>query len=843
MTRRVKSKKSNGIIFILSGLLYLIFLNPGFANQQSEQLTQSEFTKELCRAYTDNDEQLAISLIRNHRLFVKPAVNELIKECILLELKGKERESQRAFRIAERAATSFENIFREKSLSIGVSYLKAWSGAQKEKKLVADSLYALGTGIRSNEKKRDQAVQCYNEAFDIYKDIGDKRGEAEILGGLGLIYSAIDSQKSMSFYRQALKIREEVDDKQLIGNSLNSIGVVFNNSGEFTNAIPYFDRAEELRLETGDMPNLRRTQSLKAGAYLSLGEELNNTGRYREALENLERALGINNNLNSGPGIGEVLNQMGFVYSNLGDYTTAAEKINNAIKIMEEENDSSGLAGACNHLGIVLQMSGRLEKASEYFHHSLKIFEELDDKVNIIALLSNLGTLFFDDKDYVRAEEYLKRALQISREIEDKRLEASCLLNLANTLSLLGKTDDGRACYESGLEIAGSLNAPDLIWRFLVGLADGYQRQGEFDRAVELNDSALKIIDAIRSTLEDTELKTSYLAKERFVFEGVISMLGILHEKDGSKGYDLLAYKYAELGKSRAFLELLSESLSKVNEGAETNPKYADLQYPQPVTLEEVQSLIPDKNTVILEYSLGDTSSFLWVITRREHQLFRLPDRKILQEQVESMRFALLDTSETNDGFLIEAGHSLYMQLIKPAESFLSKKSNLVIIPDGILNYLPFEALLTENKDNNLKTFYTGLPFLVKKYPVSYSQSASVLKSLLSEHPEMTKSASGNKTLLAFGDPVYYGENVTSGSSSTGYKRLEFSGKEVEDIASFFRMENRELCLRNDATEDNVKKNEDLKKFNYIHFATHGFVDEEKARFQFSGAFKRYQLR
>ncbi len=889
MTKKIKVKKSNGIISILSGLSFILSSTLVTASSLQQQLTQSGFSKELSKAYLQNDDQAAISLIRDHRLFVKPFVNDLIKVNISKELKGKTVESGQALAIAEKAAKSFENIFGEKSLILAVNYLTVWSKEQKEKKLVADSLYALGTSIRGNEQDREKAIEYYQVALEQYKNIGDERGEGEILGGMGLIFSSIDIQKSLSYYQEALKIREKVDDKQLTGNSLNSIGATYFNLEDFPQAILYFDRAEALRTEIGDLSNLRRTQSLKAGAYLALGESLNNAGKYPEAMENLEKALEINRNLNSRSGVGDVLNQIGFVYSNLGEYNLALDKINEAAVIMKEENNVAGLAGVYNHLGIVFQMSGRVEKASEYFNNSLKIYEENKDQINVVAVLSNLGTLFFDIKDYVKAKEYHHKALQISREINEKELEVNCLLNLANDQSLLGKLVESKSSYESGLKIAWSLNSPDLIWRLLAGMAENYEMRGEFDKAIELNDSSLNILEGIRSTLKSEEQKASFMARERFAFEDVINMLSNFHEKDRTKGYDILAFNYAERSKSRAFLDLLAESLANVREGAnnellkkqdeilvslteakqsleqeskteqydqqkvselkekikvkeeelskiqqeirKTNPRYADLQYPQPVSLEEVQALCPDKNTIILEYSVGDSSSCLWAITRSAHQLFKLPGRKALQEQIETLRYALLNPDQANNEFFTQGGYSLYRQLLQPAEPYLTKKSNLVIIPDGILNYLPFEVLLTEAKGIGPGTSFSGLPFLVKKYPVSYGQSASVLRSLLSEQTGEKQSDPVNKKLIAFGDPVYENSDDTSRSSVKSYKRLEYSGKEVENIASFFKKGNAEIYLRNDATEENVKREGELKKFNYVHFATHGYIDEDKPDF------------
>ncbi|MGC1391229.1 MAG: CHAT domain-containing protein [Bacteroidales bacterium] len=890
MAKRITAKKSNGIISILSLFIFFLSSNLVISSPQSQKITQAKFSEELGKAYVQNNDQLADSLIKDHRLFVKPFVNDLIKESISNELKEKAAESKQATKIAEKAATGFEKIFGEKSLTIGVSYLTSWTKEQKEKKLVADSLFALGTSIRGNSVDRERAIGCYQQALDLYKEIGDERGEGEILGGMGLIYSNNkDYNTALAYYREALKVREKVDDKFLMGNSLNSIGTIYYNMQNNPQAIHFFDKAEALRKEIGDFTGLRRTQTLKAGAYLSSGEELNNSGKYPEALENIEKALEINRSINARSGIGDALNQMGFVYSNIGEYYTAVEKINEAASIMKEENDTTGLAGVYNHLGIVLQMSGKVEKALECFNKSLKIYEESKDQVNIEALLSNLGTLFFDTKDYVKAKDYLLKALQISREIKDQEREINCLLNLGNAYTLLEKRDDAMLNYKAGLDIASSMDSPDLLWKLIAGMAENYERGKEYDKAIALNDSALKILEDMRSTLQSEDQKASFMARERFAFEYVINMLSDFYEKDKTKGYDLKAFQYAERSKSRAFLDLLAESLANVKEGVnsdllkkqdellvsltnakqslelelkteqldqqkiselkekikvteedlskinqeirKTNPRYADLHYPEPVTLKEAQAICPDKNTVLLEYSVGDSSSCLWVISRSAHQLFKLPGRKTLQEQIESFRFALLNPDQTNNDFFTRGGYSLYQTLLRPAESFFTKKSKLVIIPDGILNYLPFEVLLTNNKGIGSGNLYSGLPFLIKKYPVSYGQSASVLKSLFSEQKRLTKSGSDNKKLIAFGDPVYENVNDTSRSIAGNYKRLEYSGNEIENIASYFKKGNAEVFLRNDATEENVKKEGELKKFNYIHFATHGFIDEAKPDF------------
>lgn len=183
MAKRITENKNNGISSIVWVLLLILSSIPGLSSPQTQQITQSDFSKELRDTYIKNNDQLADSLIKDHRLFVKPFVNDLITESISKEPKGKAVESKQATGIAEKAAVSFEKIFGEKSLTIGISYLTSWSKEQKGKKLLADSLYALGTKLRGKEPEK--AAEIYKDALELYNNIGDERGEAEILGGHG----------------------------------------------------------------------------------------------------------------------------------------------------------------------------------------------------------------------------------------------------------------------------------------------------------------------------------------------------------------------------------------------------------------------------------------------------------------------------------------------------------------------------------------------------------------------------------------------------------------------------------------------------------------------------------
>ena len=920
----VKIYNTKGRIITLS--LWIILLSTGsfsLAQKASLPLTQDEFEVQLTESISEGNENLFKSLIQDNRLTVKPVVLELAAKSLELELNGNQKEAKKDLEYAELIAINFNEIFNEKCLLNIVDDLKNWTIPEKILKFKADSLSNLGTSLRSNRETSGQAIDYYLSALVIYEKIGDEYGQAVVLGGLGFIYWYIDYQTALSYYQKALVAREKIDDKQLISASLNGIGLVYSRFvGDYEQAIEYFDKAAAIRTGIEDWSNLGTTISYKAEVYENLGQfelaskffkqafEINkksgnqlrmaeamlhsatnlyNIGKYNEALEDLEVSQEIYRAINDTIGIGDVLNQMGFLYALLGDYSTAIEKCTESLELMISINNTWGIAGAYNNMGIIYQSAKRLDKAAEYYEKALENYEALQDVESTIITLNNIGTVYYDQGEFEKAEECHSRGLQLSREINSKISQLHCLLNMANDQNRLEKLDEAYSNYEASLQLAESLNNSEGKWKTMVGMAENHKIRGEYDKAIEYNEKGLAIIEEMRRSMQSDEFKASYMARERYAFEDVINMLGELHEKDNRRGYDIKSFQLAEQCKSRALLDLLTESIANVHEGANrdllaeqnkiltklnqakqqleaesmhddtdeqliislkkdinsneealnalkakiraTNPKYAELQYPQPVSMSELQTSCLDKNTIVLEYSLGDTSSWLWVINRNNIHLIKLSDRNTLQEQIELLRFALQNPEQVNIDFYTEASYRLYQLLIQPAEPFIPKKCNLVIVPDGILNYLPFEVLLTHGEKSSEKQSYTDLSYFILNHPINYAQSASVLYNLLTTRDDESKTGNVSHGLVAFGDPVYASENDPDFLIRKGLGRLEHSGREVEKIATYFPENESKIYLRETATEENVKSENALAKFKYIHFATHGLIDEQNPDF------------
>ena len=202
------------------------------------------------------------------------------------------------------------------------------------------------------------------------------------------------------------------------------------------------------------------------------------------------------------------------------------------------------------------------------------------------------------------------------------------------------------------------------------------------------------------------------------------------------------------------------------------------------------------------------------------------------------MRQALAQPGRAGLSNYIGHAAALYGNLLAPADRLLVGKQELIVVADGILHYLPFEALLKPSVGHSAQAALDQLPYLVREYAIHYAPSASVLAHLQRGRQEPMRP---DKALLAYADPAYGGQQPAVSSpvarlvrsafgeqSSWKLSRLEHSRREAEAIARLFPREQATLYLGENAREENVKAPGRLGQYKILHFATHGILNENR---------------
>jgi CHAT domain-containing protein len=307
------------------------------------------------------------------------------------------------------------------------------------------------------------------------------------------------------------------------------------------------------------------------------------------------------------------------------------------------------------------------------------------------------------------------------------------------------------------------------------------------------------------------------------------------------------------------------------------SPRYAALTAAQPQSLADVQQKVLDDGTVLLEYSLGSDVSYLFAVTRSSVSLFKLPPRSNLDKLATDFRaqlippklqrrivgidvvadeqrgLGLVEGPSENLAAFVAASNALYQAAVEPANSLLGDK-RLLVVADGALNYVPFEALIktTDGAD------YASLSYLIKTNEIVYAPSASVIAAI---RQQGTKPA--GKNLLVVADPIFntddprlkansgvqtFGEarglglglesainDVTDSPAPAGglrLARLVGTRAEAEAIAQIAKTggSQTDLWIDLNASEDNVRSR-DMTNYRVIHIATHGLLDAQRPQF------------
>lgn len=289
----------------------------------------------------------------------------------------------------------------------------------------------------------------------------------------------------------------------------------------------------------------------------------------------------------------------------------------------------------------------------------------------------------------------------------------------------------------------------------------------------------------------------------------------------------------AAIQKKQQLLLELNNSLLQLQSNLEKNyPKYYELKYNNPTPkISELQRTL-DAKTAFIEYFIGNKFIFVFVATANKAQFYQVAKTPQFENNLVALRTAMTNTTllQTNpkaayylftkNAFSV---YSNYVQPFLPAEC-----KRLVFVSDGLLNYIPFEALLTQKVELNPQdTLYSfqNLPYLIKDYIVNYNYSASLMlldrqevKSnghILALAPHYTFRAPDSPT-AAQAQQIAIRQSV----SELPGAQLELDILEQLFVGDFLR--------KDQANERNFKQYNQKSPHSVIHLAMHGLVDNDR---------------
>ncbi len=698
--------------------------------------------------------------------------------------------------------------------------------------------------------KPEKALSYYEQSLPLAEKSGDKELIGVVYDNLGSAYHRKGNySEALEYSQQALPYFEEIDNQRSIAITLGNIGDIYEELSLYDRALEYYDQSLAIRKNLGSV-------YLLSGIHDKIASVQSSLGNYDQALVANQKSLKLARQTGSPERIATSLNNIGLLYKRLGEYEKASDYYQQSLALKDDRSDPRSIATTTKNLGMLLWEQGKIEEAAEHYRKAMELRKQTSNPYDIASSLNTMITLEIENKNFERAWEYANQIQQIGDSTDSYSILEDAATHAGLIYEARGK--DKEALHQFKKAHAYSQFLPEnkqLV--SLENMARQYHKMNS-DSALIYGQQVIEIIENNRSRAGSvSDLKTGYFQKHSDFYVELTSWV-LQYEKNTPRAFELVEQAKAralrdDLAKARqnidqklpeevrvernekrneidslyTQLDITSDlqEQSKINqtiqtaelelaayenELAEQYPVLQKVQSSEAINLERAQSLI-DEDTAVLQYAISDKDLLIFLICQDDVQLKRVPISdgqsmdSTLTRQVADFRDAILSNAPKET--LRKHSENLSGKLIRPFQQQLKNYEQLIVVPDGALAYMPFEAITQDNR------------YLIEDYHIKYVPSLTTLTLLDQSRPEKQ-----SDLLAVAGSQFNENSSEVSVSSKGRLASLPSTNMEVDSIASHFQQR---AILKDDlVTEQNLKNRLQENSYRYVHLATHGIIDE-----------------
>ena len=657
-----------------------------------------------------------------------------------------------------------------------------------------------------NKARNDLALENLQQALNLFQTSGSMSSEeaAKCLANLSLLYLSTGKlNQAEENGLIALQIRQKLkgENSEEVAASYNDLGLVYGQT-DADKALEYYERAMSVyeKIHGKEHPKIAISNTNIGMMYLGLK-------LYGDAVNNFENAQSIWKKIypDGHPNQALALVNLGLTYKAMGDKKASLAYFEKALAIYKKSY------GEKHHdISNVLNQIGVLRLGDNLFDEALQNFQE--------ALCANASS--FNQRDITRnpkaTEYYNGKVLLYSMRLKAEALEAkhfgktlklndlklalSCL-HVCDTLIddiRYHSTDENdkielgssaNEVYENGVRIAQAISEMTLGFRLY--------RQVAFYFAEKSKSAVLQASIADAEAKSFAGIPSDILDEEKNLKASIALLSQKLSQKPGAEEEKMLRENlFTSNRQYQKFIQQMEKSY----------PDYFNLKFNQVnPSIPELQKIL-DHKTVLVCYFIAERGQRLYsfVITHSRFRVYNstLPGDfdKMIKGFNNSLYYSVLETYR-------ESSKVLSTILLRGVPS---SAKDLVIIPGGRLSTMPFEALPA----NTLHTDedFSNAPYLVNKFGISYEFSAGLI--LQKSKPE--KKVQRQAIFLCA--PISFPEK-------DNLIELPATAQEVDNISQLFS--SKAFVVKGSDANETMIKSGKLTDFRYLHFATHGIVDEK----------------
>lgn len=725
-----------------------------------------------------------------------------------------------------------------------------------DKEEIANTLNMIGT-IHYGQGNYSAAADAFRKSTEANSNVDSVVRLADVL------YMQGDYTQALTIYKQSLDRVAKTEIGAIIA-ALNGAANSAYYSGNYNEALEYYQRSVAVQ----------RTQQDKLGiatALRGIGNVHRTRGDYGAALENYFNSLSIFEEIKAP--LGTTLGSIGFVRALQGDYPRALEYYRKALEEFKANSNQVEMARVLTLIGNVYYSQGQYDASLGSYRQGLALREAMDDKAGQGDILAGIGSTLLRQRNYSEALDSFEKALGLFKSVGNQEKMAEVLTRVSDAFLLQKDNAKALSAAESALAIATQLGNNELLWfaRMLAGKA-----HAQLDHGPQAYNAFTGAISTVESLREEASVGGDH--NRSLPYLSVIDYLMSQHRPSE-------AFHYAERAKIQSLIDLLRNNNATPQKGLSVDQRreeqrlvgevasleiqlereteqrlpsearrsglqdrlqkaraaYADFRQKvfsanpglkisrgelAPLKLDDVRLLITDTSTALLEYTITENNTYLFVLTadktaakKIEINLKVYPlDIKHGELATRVRDFQQLLASRADN--FHEPARDLYDLLVKPAEDQIGLKTKLVIVPDGLLWHLPFEAL-QPSEDH----------YVVDQAQVSYAPSLSSLREMRKQRLPIGRL---NSLLVAYGNPELSKNFKTRFELAYAGIKLESSPEQEEEIRRLATTyTTSRLYAGPQASEEQVKS--DISRARIVHFSSPAILDDTSPMSSFIG--------
>lgn len=680
-----------------------------------------------------------------------------------------------------------ESLLKEKALLLDAQAQLFYQRGQLEQ-ANTKILSAIDLLLKGGQKNSAEIAACYNT-----------QGLIEWING--------NNEKALEYLSEALTIRKSIFGLKStkVAALYNNIGLVYSGIDE-SEATRYYENALEIYKNV--YPSNHPTLAI---AYSNLGQIYRKQQVYNTSLAEYEKALGIWEAIYPGmdhPNKAFVYSSIAQVYEDKKDFAPASDNAKSALDIYRNAyGEKHPNTAACyTMLGSIYSEQANYSLALFYFQQSLisncNTFSNKDYQINPSVKEYFDGQLLLSTLSH-KAITLHKREAEKTLRLKDLTLALSTYQSCDTLIDRLRQTRTGKndkialgaysyQVYDGSVDLCLILSQNTTQKRKYLELAYYFI---ERSKATVLQESIAEAKAKNFAGIPDIEIK------KEDQFKTTIAYL----EQKMAKGISddaTMKSVSSQLFEAKRNYETFIASLEK------NYPAYYNLKYNiKPITIAYIQQQLQETDC-LLEYMVSDQMNTIHVacVTKKHFKIHSMPIEATYEKYIAGMRNSI---KFNNKKTFIETSASLYKQLIPKIPSGIQ---HLIVIPDGKMSAIPFEALLNKSPSNDTVS-YTQMNFLINKYAVSYNYAGSLYERTV------LKPNSNNKVLLFA--PVDF-------SISSDLNSLPGTLDEVQSVEKIYKTYAGADTYTYAEASKSVLTSDSISTYSIIHLATHGVVDEEQ---------------